>query len=251
MSKDDLQRGFSVAYGNAVFDAEARARKARKALAVIQAQYPHTENMDLLDIGCAAGFGTKFYAERFRSVIGIDVDEQAVRFAANKNTSPNTRYLIMDSQSIGFPDASFDVIICTHVYEHVPSASKLMSEINRLLRVGGACFFAAGNRLSLIEPHYRLPLLSVVPKWLAHLYLRMLGRGKFYYETHLTYWGLKKLVSKFEVIDYTAEIVKHPARFHAADVVLPGSAKQAISLVALRLAYWACPTYLWLLRKTK
>lgn len=251
MSEDDLQKDFSAAYGDAVFDAETRARKARKALAVIHAQYPRTENMDLLDIGCAAGFGTRLYAEKFRSVVGIDVDEQAVRFAARENATPNTRYLIMDSQFTGFPDASFDMIICTHVYEHVPSARKLMSEINRLLRAGGACFFAAGNRLSLIEPHYRLPLLSVVPKWLAHLYLRMLGRGKFYYETHLTYWGLKKLVSEFEVVDYTAEVVRHPARFHAADVILPGSAKQAISLAALRLAYWACPTYLWLLKKAK
>lgn len=247
--KNDLQRDFSTVHSGTVYDAEARRRKASKALAIIEDQYPDIQNLDALDIGCATGFGTRLYAEKFRTVVGIDVDERAIRFAAGQNSRPGVTYLLMDSQRLGFPDNSFDIVICTHIYEHVPSATSLLSEIYRILRKGGACFFAAGNRLSLIEPHYRLPLLSVVPKKLAHMYLRMLGRGRFYYETHLTYWGLKKLVSGFDVVDYTAAVLRDPVKFRAEDVVSPGSIRQMLSLAALRVAYWICPTYLWLLKK--
>jgi hypothetical protein len=84
---------------------------------------------------------------------------------------------------------------------------------------------------------------------LADRYLRLLGRGSSYYENHLTYWGLKQLVSGFERIDYTIRVVEDPVRFQAEDVVRPGSPKQKLSRLLLSLAYWACPTYLWLLKK--
>lgn len=249
MPDKKLQKGFSTMHQSAVFDARAREWKARKALAIAGDYYSLISKLDMLDVGCAAGFGTKIYAGHFRRVVGIDIDEPAVRYAVRYNKLPNIEYLVMDSQRVAFPDESFDMIICTHVYEHVPDAKKLMSEIYRLLKVGGICYFTAGNRLSLIEPHYRLPFLSILPKAVAHIYLRMLKRGSFYYETHLTYWGLKRLVSDFEVIDYTIKAVEDPARFSASDVIVPGSAKQKISLIMLRLAYWLCPTYIWLLRK--
>lgn len=246
-----LQKDFSSVYGTTIFDPRGRRQKAEKALSVIHDRYPNTRDLDMLDIGCAAGFGTKTYGERFHSVVGIDIDEPAVIYAVRNNDLPNLQYAIMDSQKIALPNESFDIIICTHVYEHVPDASKLMSEIYRLLKVGGACYFTAGNRLCLMEPHYRLPFLSVFPKCLAHYYLRALKRGNFYYEKHLTYWALKKLVEKFQVIDYTTDVVRDPVRYCATEVIKPGSFKQWFSLAALRVAYWACPTYLWLLRKVK
>lgn len=155
----------------------------------------------------------------------------------------------MNSQQTALSDASFDVITCVHVYEHVPDAHKLMGEIHRLLRPGGICYFAAANRLSFMEPHYRLPLLSVMPKLFAHYYLRILKRGRFYYENHLTYWGLRGLVAEFTVTDYTLKVVRDPLRFHATDMITPGSRAQRIALALLKAAYWICPTYLWVLTK--
>ena len=77
---------------------------------------------------------------------------------------------------------------------------------------------------------------------MAHRYLQLLGRGMSYYENHLTYWGLKKLVSGFELIDYTIRVVDDPERFQATDVVRPGSLQQRLSRLALSAAYWACPS---------
>jgi 2-polyprenyl-3-methyl-5-hydroxy-6-metoxy-1,4-benzoquinol methylase len=244
-----LQQRFSQQHPEAMFDAASRGQKARKAVAILADCRGGLRELDLLEIGCSAGYGTVVYAEAFRSVTGVDIDEPALRHARSHNARPNLRYLRMDSQHTSFPDACFDAAVCTHIYEHVPDATRLMQEIHRLLRPGGVCFFSAGNRLCWTEPHYRLPLLSVLPKFLAHRYLRLLGRGSTYYENHLTYWGLEKLVSGFERIDYTIRVVQDPERFDATDVVRPGSVQQRLSLLALSAAYWACPTYLWVLRK--
>lgn len=43
----------------------------------------------------------------------------------------------MDVHDIPFEDASFDVVFCNHVMEHVEDDIKAMSEINRVLKPGG------------------------------------------------------------------------------------------------------------------
>ena len=64
-----------------MFDAATRGQKARKAVAILQDHRPELGGLDLLEIGCSAGYGTVVYAEAFRSVTGIDIDEPAVRHA--------------------------------------------------------------------------------------------------------------------------------------------------------------------------
>lgn len=246
-----LQYGFAEQYGEAAFDRAQRERKAAKVLAILGDAVGRLEELDMLDVGCSTGYMTQLYARHFRWVLGTDIDSPAVAHAARSagSNAHNLGWAIMDSQRLALPSRCLDVVACTHIYEHVPDAKQLMAEIHRVLRPGGVCFFSAGNRLSLMEPHYRLPLLSVLPKWVAHLYLRVLGRGHHYYETHLTYWGLKRLVSAFDLYDYTIEVVADPHRYHADDLVTPGSWKQTTARLALRWLYWACPTYLWVLRK--
>lgn len=43
----------------------------------------------------------------------------------------------MDITDIGYPDHSFDVILCCHVLEHVMEDRKAMSELLRVLKPGG------------------------------------------------------------------------------------------------------------------
>ena len=247
--KPGLQYGFSQNSPGA-YDRAQRERKADKVIAILNDAIGALDALDLLDIGCSTGLMTNLYARHFRSAIGTDIDLPALHFAAQNPEATNVSWSMMDSQRLGFPDCSFDVVTCTHIYEHVPDAQALMGEIHRVLKLGGVCFFSAGNRFSWMEPHYRLPLLSVVPKGIAHLYLRVLGRGDHYYETHRSLGGLKKLVRQFELEDYTFKVIADPVRYRAEDMLLPGSAKQTLAKSLAKWLYALVPTYLWVLRKT-
>ncbi|MGD9765257.1 MAG: methyltransferase domain-containing protein [Candidatus Binatia bacterium] len=251
MDHPHFQLGFSAQHRAAMYDAGARTMKASKVLAILEDYLGSLAGLDHLDIGCSTGFLTLQYGARFASSTGIDIDEAAVDYARRHHCRDNIQFMVGDGARTGLPEASFDVVTCTHIYEHVPDARQLMAEIHRVLKPGGICFFAAGNRFNWIEGHYHLPLLAAVPKPLGHAYLRLAGKGNYYYETHLSYWGLRRLVRAFDVIDYTLKVIQDPIRFSATDSVAPGSVKQRLGLRVLRLAYWLSPTYLWLLRKTR
>jgi hypothetical protein len=76
-----------------------------------------------------------------------------------------------------------------------------------------------------------------------------MGRGGGRYETHSTLRGLRRMAQRFEISDYTRTVVRDPVRFEASDMVRAGSIKQKAALTILAAAYWAFPTYLWILRK--
>lgn len=236
-----------------MYDVSTRTQKAAKATSVLtdflKKNAVKPASLALLDVGCSTGILTAHYARHFAFVVGSDIDNEAVRHAARNYAGDSTRFLIADSMTLPFADGSFDVVTCTHIYEHVPDSARLVAEIHRVLKPDGCCFFSAGNRLAWMEPHYRLPLLSVIPKSLAHVYLRAARKGNHYYEKHLSYWNLKKLVSRFRIIDYTLEVVRRPESFSATDMLRSGSLKQRLTLLVLKLAYWICPTYIWILQK--
>jgi len=183
-------------------------------------------------------------------VRGIDIDDKAIDYALNTFSRENLHFQVGDAMAIEFPDNSFDVFVCSQVYEHVPDARKMMDEIFRVLKPEGICYFAATNRLSIEENHYNLPFLSVIPRPLGHLYLRLAGKGKYYYEKHLSYWGLKRLVSRFEIVDYSGKLINDPESFNVAYMLAPGSTKQKLAQFIVEWIYWLCPGYLWLLKKT-
>jgi SAM-dependent methyltransferase len=45
--------------------------------------------------------------------------------------------LRLDVTELSFPDATFDVVVCNHVLEHVPDDRRAMSELRRVLKPGG------------------------------------------------------------------------------------------------------------------
>jgi 2-polyprenyl-3-methyl-5-hydroxy-6-metoxy-1,4-benzoquinol methylase len=250
-ARKGLQLGFSEQHRGVVYNRGSRRQKALKTLAILEDCLGNLNGLSALDLGCAAGNSTVAYSPSFKLVAAVDIDCNALRYARRHNGAENIGYAMMNGEKLAFPDECFDVVICAHIYEHVPNASALLAEIRRVLKPGGACFFSAGNRLSIMEPHYHLPFLSLLPRFLAHWYLRALKRGRHYYEKHLTYWQLRRLVADFELLDYTKRVVDDPQSFFGDDVIKPGSPMQRVYQFALKVAYWACPTYLWVLRKVQ
>jgi SAM-dependent methyltransferase len=248
MSQAAYQPDFSRLHPR-MLDDVGRAPKAAKMLAVLEDALGELASLDGLDIGCSGGQLTRAGGARLRSMVGVDIDGRALERARAADNPPQVRFAEGDAMALPFPDGSFDLVLCNHVYEHVPSAERLMAEIDRLLRPAGVCYFAAANRLQIMEPHHRLPLLSWLPKPLAHRYMQLAGRGASYFENHRSLWGLRRLVSAFDVLDYTGRVVREPERFAAGDLLPPGSLRRWLAPRLLPFVGPLLPTYLWLLRK--
>jgi len=243
-----FQTGFS-GINPSLFDEKRRLVKSKKILAVLE----DVPDLPLaacrtLEVGCSTGFNTIFLADRCQVCTGIDIDGPALRFARDRG-HPRTHFVLGDAMNLPFPDNRFDVVICNHVYEHVPDYGRLMDEIFRTLRPGGVCYFAAGNKYSLIEGHYHLPFLSWIPKSAAHIYLRVTGRGSEYYENHLSYPALCRLVHSFTMTDYTLKVIRNPARFGAEDMIRSGSILSKIPEWFLQRVRILIPTFIFILKK--
>ena len=234
----------------AMYDRSARERKAQTILAVLHDfSGSDTQSLQLLDIGASTGIIDSFLADHFLKVIGIDIDKEAIEFAKNSFLKSNLEFRVADAMNLEFSDNEFDVVVCTHIYEHVSDADEMIREIFRVLKPGGICYFAAGNRLSIMEPHYKLPFLSILPRSLAHLYMKIAGKGSHYHEKHLMLAGLKKLVSPFVVHDYTKRIIEDPEKFSAEYMLKPGSLKHNMAKFIATYIYWFCHSYIWIIEK--
>ncbi len=248
---DVYQTGYAEYFAKWQFDDARQTQKARKALAALSDYFgaERLKELALLDIGCSTGLMTKTYAPAFARTVGIDIDEPAIEYASAHFAHENLTFRVADAMEPGARAGSFDVVICAHIYEHVPNPFRMMKGIAHALKPGGICYFAAQNRLTPMEPHYLLPFLSFLPKPLANVYYRAAGKGERYYENLFTLGQLRRLVRGFEIIDYTTKIIADPVKFHAEEMLEPGSLKQRLSLNILARAYFLCPTYVWLLRK--
>ena len=240
-----------------VLDVESRIMKYGKMYGVLNNFSKKTRedisDMVCLDVGCSSGIITANLSKHFKDVIGVDIDYDAVH-STHTIEKKSVLFLAGDALKLPIKDLSIDVVICNHVYEHVPDRHRLMEEIYRVLRDDGFCYLAAGNKYAIMEPHYRLPFLSWLPKGIANLYLRVTGRGTGYYENFLSYWALCRLLGDFRIEDYTPRIARNPIRYNATDVINEDSILHKILLkipdpVLKVILRFFSPTYIFILTK--
>jgi len=203
----EYQKDFITLYED-FQDSENRLRKAEKFNYILDKLKVHDPNGICLDTGCSNGIITNSLAPLFRSVIGVDIDMTAMQ-AIKKTENSNTSYVFGDAMSLPYPEESFDAIVCSQTYEHVPSSDILFSEIDRVIKPGGVLIFSGPNKTFPIEPHYYLPFLHWFNEKTADAYLRFTGKGDHYYERSRTYWNLKNTFRGYEIFDVVKYVLEY------------------------------------------
>jgi ubiquinone/menaquinone biosynthesis C-methylase UbiE len=221
----------------------SRRTKAEKILAVINQQEGRHDS--LLDIGCGESRLAEVAASSFKWIVGIDFDRPGEKFQGGGT------FLQADGCRLPFASKSFDVVVSNHIFEHVADPRALMAETFRVLRAGGFCYFSCPNRYSLVEPHYRLPFLSWLPRALADLYVRLMKRGDCYLDHPPSYSRLKRDTQAFVFEDKTIEVLNHPEIYFPRDMKLRTRSRLArmVPLFLQRMLLPLFPVWIVILRK--
>ena len=103
----------------------------------------------VLDVGCGGGILSESMAERGAKVTGIDLGEKAIKVAQLHSLDSGVAVdyqLIAVEQLAEQKPASFDVVTCLEMLEHVPNPASIVAACAKLVKPGGHVFFSTINR---------------------------------------------------------------------------------------------------------
>jgi 2-polyprenyl-6-hydroxyphenyl methylase/3-demethylubiquinone-9 3-methyltransferase len=134
----------------------------------------------VLDVGCGGGILVESMAQRAAHVTGIDLAAKPLgvaRLHALESGVRNVDYREVAAESLADEmPASFDVVTCMEMLEHVPDPASSVLSCARLLRPGSWAFFSTLNRnaksflFGIVGAEY---LLQLLPKG-THEYARFI-----------------------------------------------------------------------------
>jgi len=134
----------------------------------------------VVDVGCGGGILTEALAAAGARVTGIDLGREALAAAeAHRRKSDLTiTYRRIDAESLADQSpATFEVVVCMELLEHVPQPSSLVHACARLVKPGGHVFFATLNRT---------PLARLLAIFMAEGLLRIVPPGTHQYDRFIT-----------------------------------------------------------------
>ncbi len=160
--------------------------------------------MKVLDAGCGEGVLSVMMAQKGAQVTGIDLSEPNIErcrtYAQENNLTIN--FIQGDLEKLPFADNSFDLVVSSHVLEHLPDFDKGLCELMRVTKKRA---------------------VAAIPTLLNPCSTVQVGRGWFYLKGPRSFagffWGLAKtlwaLVSGAEGVNetYGSQGAPHVYRF--------------------------------------
>lgn len=143
----------------------------------------HTKLLDavgtgcrVLDVGCSSGYLSEPLSQRGNTLVGIELDPEAAREAERFCE----RVLVGDLETMDLPlePASFDVVLCGDVIEHLRDPGAALARLRPLLRPGGRLVVSTPNianwamRLSLLAGRWRYTDRGFLDRTHTHLFTR-------------------------------------------------------------------------------
>ena len=126
----------------------------------------------VLDIGCGGGILADAMARKGAQVLGIDLATKSLKVAqlhALEAQTPHINYREISAEALAAEQpASFDVVTCMEMLEHVPNPQSIVAACAALVKPGGWVYFSTINR------NAKAYMFAIVG---AEYVLKMLPRG--------------------------------------------------------------------------
>lgn len=94
----------------------------------------HVVDGKVLEVGCGKGYLSSRIAKKLGRNGVIEATDLVQQTSDRLLKSENLKFSIENGESLSYPDASFDVVICTHTLEHVLDIQKAISELRRVCK---------------------------------------------------------------------------------------------------------------------
>jgi 2-polyprenyl-6-hydroxyphenyl methylase/3-demethylubiquinone-9 3-methyltransferase len=135
---------------------------------------------NIIDIGCGGGILAESMARKGAQVTGIDLSEKALNVADlhSLESGVHVRYELIAAEAMAAREpATFDIVTCMEMLEHVPDPSSIVRACATLVKPGGHIFFSTLNRN---PKSYLFAILG------AEYLLRLLPKGTHDYRKFIT-----------------------------------------------------------------
>lgn len=139
-----------------------------------------SDSRRVLDLGSGMGGFAVAMRRAGECVIAFDYNPAYCEIARTRarRYDLNLAALVGAGEALPFPDASFHLVTCWDVLEHVQEPARLLGEISRVLEVDGSALITVINRFALVDPHYHLRGINYLPRSIGEKYIAWRQRTK-------------------------------------------------------------------------
>jgi 2-polyprenyl-6-hydroxyphenyl methylase / 3-demethylubiquinone-9 3-methyltransferase len=126
-------------------------------------------NLRALDVGCGGGLLAEEFARLGCQVTGINPSEPSIATVRTHASQSDLAiaYQVGVGEQLPFADASFDLVCCCDVLEHVSDLNRVIAETARVLKPGGVYCFDTINRTLFSK----LTVIKLLQEWKATAFL--------------------------------------------------------------------------------
>jgi 2-polyprenyl-3-methyl-5-hydroxy-6-metoxy-1,4-benzoquinol methylase len=150
------------------------------ALAQVTSVAGLLEGRHLLDIGCGMGGFAVAACRNGALVTALDYNQSYCAITTVRALQYDLALPVVRAagEALPLPDSAYDLVTAWDVLEHVQNPAQMLAEIARVLQPGGIAFVTVINRLAFRDPHYHLPLINYLPRFLGEAAITLFGRSK-------------------------------------------------------------------------
>jgi len=107
----------------------------------------------VLDYGCGSGYGTALLSQCAQMTVGLDISEEVIDYCRIKYKIPNLEFKKIEPNCVlPYKDNIFNVIVSSHVIEHVSDPQQYLLNLKKTLKKDGILFISTPNRKYRLLP---------------------------------------------------------------------------------------------------
>jgi ubiquinone/menaquinone biosynthesis C-methylase UbiE len=140
---------------------------------------PHSASKKkVLDVGCGIGFWCiELCLHGCENVTGVDISSTSLELAKKRASlmGYNVNFKLENAENLSFEDASFTHVNCQGVIHHTPETEKCVTEIARVLKVGGTASISVYHKNIFLKNWWFFRFFGIL---LSKLGAGLSGRGR-------------------------------------------------------------------------